>query len=138
MVHRVHGAADLGGQHEVAALLAIQRAAEAVLALRQAVPGRGVVVADAGVPGGLQRGGGLCFGDDLEQIAEAGTTEAELRDLDLGPAEAAAGERVHAFATSSRAMAPRAGPSYWRRSKNRWTLPLGVFGSSATNAISRG
>ena len=79
----------------IAARLAIQRAAEAVLALRQAVPGRGVVVADAGVPGGLQCGSGLRFGDDLEQVAEPGAAEAELRDLDLGPAEPAAGERIH-------------------------------------------
>ena len=82
-MHRVHGAADLGGQHEVAARLAIKRAAEAVLTLRQAVPGRRVVVADAGVPGGFQGGGGLRFGDDLEQIAETGSAETELRDLDL-------------------------------------------------------
>ena len=53
VMHRVHGAADLGGQHEVAARLAIKGAAEAVLALRQAVPRCGVVVADAGVPGGF-------------------------------------------------------------------------------------
>src|SRR5437870_3657391 len=59
VMHRVHSAADLGGQHEVAARLAIKRAAEAVLALRQTVPGCGVVVADAGIPGGFQCGGGL-------------------------------------------------------------------------------
>src|SRR5262244_295186 len=61
VMHRVHGTADLGGQHEVAARLAIKRAAEAVLTLRQAVPGRRVVVADAGVPGGFQGGSGLRF-----------------------------------------------------------------------------
>ena len=101
VMHRVHGAADLGGQHEVAARLPIKRAAEAVLALRQAVPGRRVVVADAGVPGGLQCGDGLRFGDDLEQIAETGAAETELRDLDLSQAKAAADLRVHAFAPLS-------------------------------------
>ena len=69
-----------------------------MLALRQAIPGCGVVVADAGVPGGFQCGGGLRLGDDFEQIAETGAAETELRDLDLGQAKAAAGERVHAFA----------------------------------------
>src|SRR6516165_12768366 len=105
-MHRAHGAADLGGQHEVAARLAIKRTAEAVLALRQAVPGCGVVVADAGVPGGFYCGGGLRFGNDLEQIAETGAAETELRDLDRSQAEAAAGERVHAFAPLCRGTAP--------------------------------
>ena len=107
MVHWVHGAADLSGQHEVAARLAIKRPAEAVLALRQAIPGRGVVIANARVPGGLQRGGRLRFGDDLEQIAEASSAKAELRDLDVSRAKAAAGERVHAFAPMSRGWPPR-------------------------------
>src|ERR1700682_5900315 len=109
-MHRVHGAADLGGQHEVAARLAIKCPAEAVLALRQAVPGCGVVVADAGVPGGFQRGGGLRFGDDLEQIAETGAAETELRALDLSQAKTAAGERVHALAPLCRAWPPNVWP----------------------------
>src|SRR6516162_7224071 len=45
-------------------------------------------------------------GDDLEQIAETGAAETELRDLDRSQAEAAAGERVHAFAPLCRGMAP--------------------------------
>src|SRR5215813_11639556 len=98
--------ADLGGQHEVAARLAIKRAAEAVLTLRQAVPGCRVVVADAGVPGGFQCGSGLRFGDDLEQIAETGATETELRDLDLSEPKAAAGEQIHACTPLCRGMAP--------------------------------
>src|ERR1700756_3793372 len=95
-MHRAHGTAALGGQHEVATRLAIKRAAEAVLTLRQAVPGCRVVVADAGVPGGFQCGSGLRFGDDLEQIAETGAPETELRDLDLSEPKAAAGEQIHA------------------------------------------
>src|SRR5215471_3074554 len=105
-MHRVHGAADLGGQHEVAARLAIKRAAEAVLTLRQAVPGCRVVVADAGVPGGFQCGSGLRFGDDLEQIAETGATETELRDLDLSEPKATAGEQIHAGCPLCCGMAP--------------------------------
>ena len=64
-----------------------------MLALRQAIPGRGVIIADARVPGGLQRGGRLRFGDDLEQIAEASSAKAELRDVDLSRAKAAVSER---------------------------------------------
>src|SRR6516165_11886932 len=45
-------------------------------------------------------------GDDLEQIAETGAAETELRDLDRSQAEAAAGERVHGFAPLCRGMAP--------------------------------
>ena len=45
-------------------------------------------------------------GDDLEQIAETGAAETELRDLDRSQAEAAAGERVHAFALLCRGIAP--------------------------------
>src|SRR5262249_19812907 len=114
----VHRAADLGREHEVAARPAIKRSAEAVLALRQAVPGCGVVVADAGVPGGFQCGGGLRFGDDFEQIAEAGAAATELRDLDLSQAKAAAGERVHAFALLWRGMAPVSLAA--RRSRSGW------------------
>ena len=43
----------------------------------------------------------LRFGDDLEQIAETGAAETELRDLDLSQAKAAADLRVHAFAPLS-------------------------------------
>ncbi len=53
MFRVMHGAeqpADLGGQHVVAARPAIQRAAEAVLALATAVPRRRVVIPDALVP----------------------------------------------------------------------------------------
>ena len=42
----------------------------------------------------------------LEQIAETGAAETELRDLDLSEPKAAAGERIHACAPLSRGMAP--------------------------------
>ena len=87
--------ADLGGQHIVGARTAIQRAAEAMLALPAAVPRRRVVVPDAGVPCGLQGGAGIGILDHVEQVAQPRAAEPELRELDVGAAEFAAGERVH-------------------------------------------
>ena len=95
VVERAEQPADLGGQHIVGAWTAIQRAAEAMLALPAAVPRRRVVVADAGVPRGLQRGAGISVLDHVEQVAQPGAAEAELRELDVGAAKFAAGERVH-------------------------------------------
>ena len=66
-----------------------------MLALATAVPGRGVVVADAGIPRRLQGGAGVGIVDHVEQIAQPGAAEAELRELDAGAAKFAAGERVH-------------------------------------------
>ncbi len=91
--------ADLGGEHEFGTRPAIQRAAEAVLALPPAVPRRGVVVTDAGVPGRSQRGAGIGVLDHVEQIAQPGAAEAELRDFDPGAAKFTAGERVHGLSS---------------------------------------
>ena len=47
--------ADLGGDLELVARLGAQESAETMLAQATSIPGRGVVVADAGVPGGVER-----------------------------------------------------------------------------------
>ena len=67
---RLEYAADLGRQHELGARLAVEEAAEAVLGLAAPVPGRCVVVADALVPGRLQRRLGVGLGHLDEQLAE--------------------------------------------------------------------
>ena len=86
---RLEHAADLGRQHEVAARLAVEEAAEAVLGLAASVPGCRVVVADAFVPGRLQRRLGVGLGHLDEQIAQRRAAEAEQRQLDARFAEAA-------------------------------------------------
>ena len=48
-------AADLAGNDELVARLAIERAADPMFGLALAVPGRGVEIADAAVPGCLQQ-----------------------------------------------------------------------------------
>ena len=52
-----------------------------VLALAVAVKRRGVVVADAPLPGPLQRGLRVPFGDLVEQFAQRRPAEADLADL---------------------------------------------------------
>ena len=76
--------ADLGRDDEVFALLLAQEVAVAVLALAVAVKGCGVVVADAGVPGGLEGVLGLGFADGVEELADGGAAEAEGGELDAG------------------------------------------------------
>jgi len=109
MTRGLEDAPDLGRQDELAARLAVEKAADAMLALAAAVPGRRVVVADAGVPGGLQRRLGVRLADPREQLAQGGAAEAEARQHDLGFAEPARFERVHGR------LPPRVGASAGRR-----------------------
>ena len=73
----VERAADLGGDPELVARPGAEKAAEPVLGEAAAVPGGGVVVADAGVPGGLERGARIGLVDPGIELAEMGGAEAE-------------------------------------------------------------
>ena len=86
--------ADLGREHEVAALLLAEKVAEAVFAFAIAVKRGGVVVADAGVPSRLQGVLGLGFTDRIEKLAQRGTAKAEGAQLDAG-AQRARGDGRH-------------------------------------------
>ena len=66
-----------------------------MLALATAVPRGGVVVADAGVPRGVQSGSGVGFFDRLELVSQPGTPKSELRDFNVGAAKSAANKRIH-------------------------------------------
>src|SRR5205814_1822270 len=92
---RLQDAADLGRQHEVLTLLAIEEAAGAMLALAAAVPGRRVVVADAGRPGGGERRLAVGLAHLGEQLAERRAAEAELGERDAGAAELAGCGGIH-------------------------------------------
>ena len=102
IVEGAEQSADLGRQHVVGARAAIQRTTEAMLALATAIPRRGVVIADAGIPRRLQGGAGVGIIDHVEQISQPGAAEAELRELDVGAAEFAARKRVHWGVTANR------------------------------------
>ena len=80
---RLEDAADLGREEHLVARLAVEEAADAVLALAAAVPRRRVVVADAAVPGRRERRLGVGVGHHREEIAERRAAEAELRQHDL-------------------------------------------------------
>jgi hypothetical protein len=75
----------LGREHVVLAPLVVQELPEAALGEPEAVPGRDVEVADAGVPGGLKRRLSVSVGDLVELVAErhAAEPEGELRLEDL-------------------------------------------------------
>ena len=88
-------AADLGAQHEAVARLGAEHAADPMLALAVAVPGRGVEIADAGGIGRLDREVGLRLVDHLDRIAERAAAKAEARDRESGLAQPARLERVH-------------------------------------------
>jgi hypothetical protein len=87
--HRPEHAADLGRDHIAIARLAIEKIAEAKLGQAVAVARRGIEIADAGVPGDLQRGRRLVAGDGLVEIADARAAEGIFGDLDAGAADLA-------------------------------------------------
>jgi hypothetical protein len=88
--------ADLGGQHELAARPTIEGPADPVLALATPVPGRGVEVSDALVPGRLQGRCGRIVRHDREQVAKRRGPEAQLAEGHPGSAQVAGRDRVHA------------------------------------------
>src|SRR5690606_31115480 len=99
---RGEDAANLGGDAEFVALLPAQEAADAMFAQAPAIPGRGIEIADAGVPAGLQRRLRLVVADDGEEIAERRPAKAELRQVELGAPELAQEKRIHDQAASRR------------------------------------
>ena len=70
-------AADLGTQHVLVTGSARERRAEPDLRQARAVEGRGVEVAHALFPGGVDGGGGLFVGDGAEHVAERGGSESQ-------------------------------------------------------------
>src|SRR5262249_17925960 len=96
-------APHLGRQQDLVALLPVEEAADAVLALPAAVPRRGVVEAHARVPRRRQGRLGVGLADLGEELAERRSAEADLRNQDAAATEVAAGEWIHAH-RSSRAL----------------------------------
>ena len=92
---RLEDAADLGREHHLFSGAMVERPANPVLALPAAVPRRGVVVADAGVPGGGKGRIGLGLGDLREQVAERRAAEPELRHHDVGAPKLAPLKWIH-------------------------------------------
>ena len=76
--------ADLGGDQEILARLVDEKAAQAVLGQPAAIPGRGVVEADATVPGGLQRRMRFRLIDPAVHAAEMSGAEPERRQAETG------------------------------------------------------
>src|SRR5271168_3667367 len=102
IVEGVEQPADLGREHIVSTRPTVESATEAVLALPAPVPWGSVVIADAGVPCRLQRGGGIGVLDYDGQISEPGAAEAKLCDLNVGAANFAADKRIHGRSSSAR------------------------------------
>ena len=76
-------AADLGREHVGIALLAAQEMVDARLGEAEAVKGRGVEIADASIPGGVQRRLRLVFRIGAVKIAGRGGAEAEFGEFYL-------------------------------------------------------
>ena len=69
---------DLGRQHVVLPRTPVERAAEPVLGLAAAVPGRGVEIARPAVPGRLDQFRRLGVVDLVEQVAERRCSQSDL------------------------------------------------------------
>jgi len=94
-VLRLQQPADLGGEHDVVALVAAQRLADAMLAPAMAVERRGIDEAHTGVEGRLHRIMRIGIADRRIEVAERGGAEAEDRHLQLGAAERPLVRRLH-------------------------------------------
>jgi hypothetical protein len=81
--HGSQEAADLGGQYVRAARLVAQEVADAPLGKSEAVKGRGVEIADAGIPGRIHRRLRLFFRIGAIKIADRGGAEAEFGESDI-------------------------------------------------------
>ncbi len=81
-------ASGLGREHIFVALLAAQELVEAGLGEAEPIKRRRVVVAEAAVPGGLERGLGVLVGNGAVEIAERGGAEAELGECQSAIADA--------------------------------------------------
>src|ERR1700680_2567820 len=67
----------LGREDIIAAILGVEEVAEPALAQAEAIPGRGVVVADTRAPRCFERGIGVLFRDDRELITKWHAAQAE-------------------------------------------------------------
>src|SRR6202040_4241680 len=67
----------LGREDIIAAVLGVEEVAEPALAQAEAIPGRGVVVADTRAPRCFERSVGVLFRDDRELIAKWHAAQAE-------------------------------------------------------------
>ena len=79
--------ADLGRYDEVGARPAVERTPERVFGEPAPVPGGGVEVADAAVPGGFDQPRGFIVAHSLEKLAERRRAEAELGHHHVRPAK---------------------------------------------------
>lgn len=87
-------AAGLGGDDVLVAGAVAQGGAQPVFGQAQAVVRRGVVIADARVPGGVQGGGGVLGGGGAVEVADDGGAEAELGELHGGAGDLSAVQGV--------------------------------------------
>ena len=87
--------ADLGRQRVLRLRLVAQELPDAVLAQPQPVPGGGIEVADAGIPGRLQGSLGVGVGHGGAEIADRCAAVTELGELDRAGADAGALGVVH-------------------------------------------
>ena len=69
--------------------------ADAVFALRIAVPRGGIEKPNAFVIGGFKRRFGLRLGDNFVRITECAAAKAQERNLDIGSPDPACRKRVH-------------------------------------------
>ena len=97
---REEPAPDFGRENEFRPRLRVKETAATNLRQTPTVIGRGVVITNAGVPGRFQRGGGRCFVDSNEELAQRRAAETELRELYPGLPELSRFEGIHKRPTS--------------------------------------
>jgi len=85
--HRPQQPADLGGKHVAAIRLVAQEIADPPFGETQPIPGRDVEIADAAIPGRLQRVHRLLARAGTVETAESCRAEADFGHLQLGLAD---------------------------------------------------
>jgi hypothetical protein len=86
----MQGAADLGRDLELVTRFGAEKPAEPVLRKSAAVPGSGIIVADAEAPGRIQRSPRIRLIDLPIELADMRAAEAESRQRQAGLANRAA------------------------------------------------
>ncbi|MNL16439.1 hypothetical protein D3C87_1374820 [compost metagenome] len=109
---------DLGGQHEFVAWFPLKKIPEAAFGKALPVIGCGIEIADAGVPGGLQRLHRIFAADAAIEITDTGRAEGKLAQRQRRATKFAG---FHAVPSSRRSwrsmvrMTPRSSPSPFMR-----------------------
>ena len=88
-------ASDFARQDKFRPPLRVEEAPATNFGEAPAVIWRRVVIAYARIPGSLQRGGGGCFVDPDEELAQRGAAEAELRELHARVSKLSGFRRIH-------------------------------------------